>query len=328
MATNSTGARGDRRAARKAQGGGRSGAADLTFRERLGALRNLPPLFRLVWQTSPSLFATNLALRLVQAADSGHDALRGQADRGRGGPPGERRRRARRVGGVGRPARNARRADRGRVRAGPLVGPAQPGDGPVRLVAGRPVHERDLGPPDAPRGGPRPGPLRGRRLLRPARTGPPPDDEPAGAAEPDLRPGPGLGHRRLARRRASGVPAVAAGPARARAGAGVPGRGPLQRPELLAGLLVDARAPRARLPPVRRRERRDGQGGQGVRAQRLPRRALPDLGRRLLPGQPDARRPPRVVGRARWPPSGAWATTWPTPSSCTGRLGARSPSAT
>ena len=41
--------------------------ADLTVRERIGALRNVPPLFRLVWQTSPPLFSASLALRLVRA---------------------------------------------------------------------------------------------------------------------------------------------------------------------------------------------------------------------------------------------------------------------
>ncbi len=39
----------------------------MTLRERFGALRNLPPLFRLVWQTSAPLTASNLALRLVRA---------------------------------------------------------------------------------------------------------------------------------------------------------------------------------------------------------------------------------------------------------------------
>ena len=68
MPPNSDGARGDRKAARQAQGrGGRVPAVDLSFRERVGALKNLPPLFRLVWATSPALFAANLALRLVRA---------------------------------------------------------------------------------------------------------------------------------------------------------------------------------------------------------------------------------------------------------------------
>ena len=68
MSINSPGARGDRRSARRAQG--RRGPAadlDLTFRERVGALKHLPPLFRLVWATSPALFAANLVLRLVRA---------------------------------------------------------------------------------------------------------------------------------------------------------------------------------------------------------------------------------------------------------------------
>ena len=70
MAINSNGARGDRRAARKAQrkrGSTRGPAEDLSFRERVGAMGNLPPLFRLVWATSRGLVAANLALRLVRS---------------------------------------------------------------------------------------------------------------------------------------------------------------------------------------------------------------------------------------------------------------------
>jgi ATP-binding cassette subfamily B protein len=39
----------------------------LTLRERFGALRHLPRLFRLVWATSPAMMAANLAIRLVRA---------------------------------------------------------------------------------------------------------------------------------------------------------------------------------------------------------------------------------------------------------------------
>ena len=67
MADPSSGARGDRRAARKAQKDVSSSASDLTFRERLSALRNLPPLFRLVWATSPALVTASALLRLVRA---------------------------------------------------------------------------------------------------------------------------------------------------------------------------------------------------------------------------------------------------------------------
>ncbi len=56
---NAPSTRASRRAARD--------TADLSVRERLGALKNVPPLFRLVWQTSPALFAAGLALRLVRA---------------------------------------------------------------------------------------------------------------------------------------------------------------------------------------------------------------------------------------------------------------------
>src|SRR5215204_836008 len=38
-----------------------------TVRERFGALRNLPPFLRLVWQTSPSITVATLLLRLVRA---------------------------------------------------------------------------------------------------------------------------------------------------------------------------------------------------------------------------------------------------------------------
>ena len=38
-----------------------------SLRERLGALRNLPPFLSLVWQTSPALTLANLILRLVRA---------------------------------------------------------------------------------------------------------------------------------------------------------------------------------------------------------------------------------------------------------------------
>ncbi len=39
----------------------------MTLRERFGALRNLPALFRLVWETSPAMTAASVALRLVRA---------------------------------------------------------------------------------------------------------------------------------------------------------------------------------------------------------------------------------------------------------------------
>ena len=38
-----------------------------SFKERVGALRNLPPFLAMVWRTSPGLAAASVALRLVRA---------------------------------------------------------------------------------------------------------------------------------------------------------------------------------------------------------------------------------------------------------------------
>lgn len=38
-----------------------------SLRERFGALRNIPPFLKLVWQTSPALATATLVLRLVRA---------------------------------------------------------------------------------------------------------------------------------------------------------------------------------------------------------------------------------------------------------------------
>lgn len=44
------------------------GEPDVSFKERMAALRNLPAFFRLVWQTSPWLTAVNALLRIAQSA--------------------------------------------------------------------------------------------------------------------------------------------------------------------------------------------------------------------------------------------------------------------
>jgi ATP-binding cassette subfamily B protein len=43
------------------------GQAPTSIRERVGALRNLPPFLKLVWQTSPAIGVAVIALRLVRA---------------------------------------------------------------------------------------------------------------------------------------------------------------------------------------------------------------------------------------------------------------------
>ena len=43
-------------------------AKQVTLKERLSALNNLPPFFKLVWQTHPGLTAVNFLLRIIRAA--------------------------------------------------------------------------------------------------------------------------------------------------------------------------------------------------------------------------------------------------------------------
>ena len=43
------------------------GQAPTSIRERVGALRNLPPFLKLVWQTSPAIGVALIVLRLVRA---------------------------------------------------------------------------------------------------------------------------------------------------------------------------------------------------------------------------------------------------------------------
>ncbi|WP_048645307.1 ABC transporter ATP-binding protein [Nitratireductor soli] len=51
----------------RAYSGGDRGPAGRSFRERLGALRNIGPFLAMVWRTSPRLTVTSLILRLVRA---------------------------------------------------------------------------------------------------------------------------------------------------------------------------------------------------------------------------------------------------------------------
>jgi ATP-binding cassette subfamily B protein len=42
--------------------------SDLSFKERLSALKNLPELFKLVWKSRPGKTTLNFALRIVRSA--------------------------------------------------------------------------------------------------------------------------------------------------------------------------------------------------------------------------------------------------------------------
>ena len=95
----------------------------------------------------------------------------------------------------------------------------------------------------------------------------------------------------------AGVRALADRAAGAGARARVPRRGALQRAELLAQLRVDAGAAGARLRPPDRGQRRDREGSEDLRPERVPHRALPRAVRGLLRRQPPPGRPPRGLGR-------------------------------
>ena len=47
--------------------GGMKGQPPTSIRERVGALRNLPPFLKLVWQTSPAISVALIVLRLIRA---------------------------------------------------------------------------------------------------------------------------------------------------------------------------------------------------------------------------------------------------------------------
>jgi ATP-binding cassette subfamily B protein len=80
------------------------------------------------------------------------------------------------------------------------------------------------------------------------------------------RHGAGRAHPRVARRDARRVRRAAARAARRVGDPGRARRGALRRARLLAALPLDARAPPARLPALRGRERPHGQGGAALRA--------------------------------------------------------------
>ncbi|MEQ9443005.1 MAG: ABC transporter ATP-binding protein [Cyclobacteriaceae bacterium] len=54
--------------AKQTRGEFSSSSEKLSLQERFSALRTLPPFFRLIWQTSPKLFAANVILRVIRAA--------------------------------------------------------------------------------------------------------------------------------------------------------------------------------------------------------------------------------------------------------------------
>ena len=137
--------------------------------------------------------------------------------------------------------------------------------------------------------------FRGQRAAGQPRARAPPGGGPDDADRPALRPGAGHRDDRQLRRGPVRLRAVADRAAGDRARAGVHRRSALQRAELLAQLRTHAGAARARLRAPDRRERRDGEGSEDLRPQRVPDRPLSGARDELLRGQPRARDAPRHV---------------------------------
>ncbi len=60
------------------QAAGEEQKEEVTFSERLSALRNLPRFFALIWKTSPALAGANVFLRLIRSAIPVASAVCGQ----------------------------------------------------------------------------------------------------------------------------------------------------------------------------------------------------------------------------------------------------------
>ena len=152
-----------------------------------------------------------------------------------------------------------------------------------------------------------------------------------GAHEPDepaVRPGAGRDHGGELRRRPAGVRAVADRAAGGRADSGLRRRGALQRAGLFAQLPVDAGAAPARIRAADRRQRRNREGGEDLQPPPLPDRALPRARRQVLPAPIARSRASARSGARCWPRSARSATTSPTPTSPGARCAATSASAT
>ncbi len=123
--------------------------SNISFRERLSALRNLPELFRLVWQSSPGKTTVSFLLRIARSAMPVALLLRREADHRPGGWAQQARR---------EPARTLEISDH-RIPAGCFNRWPEPGDQFGRRPAGRPVFQLHVHEDYAPCGNARPGPV-------------------------------------------------------------------------------------------------------------------------------------------------------------------------
>ena len=276
--------------------------APRSLRERFGALRNLPPFLKLVWQTSPALTAGDLSLRLVRALLPVATLYVGKLIIDEVVRLAQAPRRARRTCATG-----WRAGWLDRISAGCWRSSSAWRCSPTCSAAPSRCSTRSS--PSSSRN------ATSLRLMEHAATLDLEDFEDSELQDRLER----------ARRQAAGrmtlmsqlfgqaqdvvtIVSFAAGLVVyapwlivllvAGAGAGVPRRGALQRAELLAQLRAHAGAARARLRAPDRRQRRDREGSEDLRPQRLPDRALPRSSpTRFYQDEPPARDAPRRLGQ-------------------------------
>ena len=268
--------------------------------ERVGALRYLPALFRLVYAASPRLLMASIALRLARASLPVLMLYLGKlildaivAEHARPHPAGTGI-----AGWMADPAL-ARLAGLVAVELGlailsDLLGRLST---PHRWAGRGPLRQCRHPAADAPRRRPRPRAIRGQRPAGSARTRPPAGDRALQPAVPALRAGAGPHHARRLRDRSGRLRSLADPAARRFPRAGLPQRTLLQPAGLSPRLDPHSRAAADRLSALSRGQRGIGQGGQALRPQRLYRRTLPDRGRQAPGRQPLPRHPPGRLGR-------------------------------
>ena len=139
--------------------------------------------------------------------------------------------------------------------------------------------------------------FRGRRFPGSAGAGAPPEQRADDSDESAVGPGAKHGDGGELRRRPRGLCALAHRAACSSFGAGLSGRGAFQRQKLFARLRPHAGAARTRLHQANRRQRRNRQGSEDFRAQRLSDRTLYAPRDRFLRRQPQAGGAARAVGR-------------------------------
>ena len=234
---------------------------DLSWRDRLSGLRNVRPLLRMVWETSPPLVLATVVLRLLRAllplamlwvSKLILDAVVARISRGSGDL---------------RHVWNLVALELGLAVLSDVLGRANTlcdsllGDRFTNRVSVRLMEHAtalDLASFEDP------------GVLRQAGAGSPPDDRPHGTAGGSAERLPGHPEPDLALGRADRLFAVADGAAGRRGGAGIPGGDPLHDAGLFGALPLDSPAPPPGLPADAGCQRPKRQGDQDLRTGQPP----------------------------------------------------------